>query len=149
MKPSYFSFALLCAFLIAFVSCEKNDPDTKKGGDDTTSQHQPSNPASWSPQGHVYIYETTWENSPASDKYWVWVLNFYSKDRCVKYETPNRNLTYHECSMQTVDTLQYSVEYPHLFLYVWGSKDNPLDFKDTITLVRSNENWDYPTYTLQ
>lgn len=147
MKPSYFILALLCAFSMAFVSCENNDPDTKKGGDDTTSQHQPANPAMWSPAGHIYIYETTWENSPAADHYWVWVINFYSDGEVVEYETPNRDLSYHLDYLNTIDSTSYYTEYPILKYNspaVLGYID--MVFSDTLSLYWKANNVTYSMF---
>lgn len=113
--------------LLWCVSCEQNDP--KRGGD--SSLNQPSDPASWSPVGKTYVCDTVWQNSPAEDKYWGWVIHFFSKDSCVKYETPNRDLTYHECALQTIDSSRYDMHYPTADYYstVGGTVD--FQFKDT------------------
>lgn len=138
MKPSYFILALLCAFSMAFVSCENNDPDTKKGGDDTTSQHQPANPATWSPAGHVYVYETTWENSPAADHYWAHVADFFSKDSVFFYQTHNRDI-FSESDYTATSKASYTMNYPKVvckFPNVYYYQ-----FKDTLTFVESGHDY--------
>lgn len=130
-------FIALAALL--FASCESNEP-SKRGGDNT-SLNQPSDPASWSPVGHVYVYETTWENSPASDHYWVWVLDFISKDSCVWYETELRDLTYN--GSPAYERTSYKVNYPKLTLNMDGGR--VLNFTDTTTIDASI--WDV-VYTI-
>ena len=124
---------LICAMALAlcFASCNQNEPtDTKKGGDTPTSQHQPSNPATWSPAGHIYIYETTWENSPAKDKYWVWVLDFISKDSVIWYETHERNLSTEYA--RPCEKTTYELTYPKLILHLDTGRE--LTFTDTTTI---------------
>ena len=123
--------------LLWCVSCEQNDP--KRGGD--SSLNQPSDPATWSPKGHVYVYETTWENSPAADHYWVWVLDFISKDSCVWYETELRDLTYN--GSPAYERTSYKVNYPKLTLNMDGGR--VLNFTDTTTIDASI--WDV-VYTI-
>lgn len=123
--------AAVCLFAaaITFTSCNQNTPDTKKGGDSTTS-HQPANPATWSPAGHVYVYETTWENSPAADKYWVWVLDFISKDSVIWYETYERDLS--TKNAQPCERTKYDMNYPKLNLHLDTGRE--LTFIDTTTI---------------
>lgn len=127
----------IMAAALCLAACNQNEPtDTKKGGD-TTSLHQPSDPATWSPSGHVYVYETTWENSTDADHYWAYVFNFYSEDSCVKYETPNRDLTYHEISMRTVDSSRYEMHYPTADYYSLAGGTVDIQFKDTTSFFYS------------
>ena len=136
----------LMAAALSLVACNQNTPDdTKKGGDTPTSQHQPSDPATWSPVGHVYVYETTWENSPASDHYWVWVLDFISKDSVMVYQTPNRDLSYHSDFMHLVEPNSYIIEYPKLTRYYLTTEARYLEFNDTTTIVSTGLN---QTYTI-
>lgn len=103
MKRSIFLFAL-CA--LALLGCEDKQPYVN------TDKEDNSIPYWWSPAGHIYIYEQTWEGSPADDRYWVWVLDFFSNDSVVKYQTPNRDFTYHDDFMGLVDSTR------------WERKDN-------------------------
>lgn len=105
MKRYIFLFAL-CA--LALVGCEDNTKQANTNND----KEENTIPYWWSPAGHIYISETTWENSPADDRYWVWVLDFFSNDSVVKYQTPNRDFTYHDDFMGLVDSTR------------WERKDN-------------------------
>lgn len=137
----------IIAAALCLAACSQNEPtDTKKGGD-TTSLHQPSDPATWSPAGHVYVYETTWENSPAADHYWAWVIKFYSGREVVEYETPNRNLSYHQDFLHTVDSTSYYTEYPILKYNspaVLGYID--MVFNDTLSLYWKANNVTYSMF---
>lgn len=121
----------LFALCLLFASCEPSEPS--RGGDTTTS-HQPSNPSAWSPVGKTYICETTWENSPASDRYWAWVIKFYSEGEVVEYETPNRDLSYHPDYLHIIDSTIYTINYPTLTYYSLAGGTVPMVFKDTLTL---------------
>ena len=127
----------LFALCMLFASCEPSEPS--RGGD--SSLNQPSDPASWSPEGHVYVYETTWDESPAADHYWVWVLDFISKDSCVWYETELRDLTYN--GSPAYERTSYKVNYPKLTLNMDGGR--VLNFTDTTTIDASI--WDV-VYTI-
>lgn len=134
MQPSNTLLALLCAFSMAFVACNQNTPDdTKKGGDTPTSQHQPSDPATWSPAGHIYIYETTYKNSSAPDKYWVWVLDFFGGDSVIWYETDHRDLTYN--GSPAYERTTYELNYPKLLLHIDTGRE--VTFIDTTTIDAS------------
>lgn len=61
MKKHIF-LAVYAALCFAFVACNQNTPDdTKRGGDTPTSQHQPSDPSTWSPEGKIYIHVRDYE----------------------------------------------------------------------------------------
>ncbi len=132
MKPSYFILALLCAFSMAFVSCENNDPDTKKGGDNTTSQHQPANPATWSPVGHKYV---SIDNDTLNGRYKGWTVEFLSRDSVLRVESgyPFRST--------------YRLQYPNVYL---GTSETPwYKFIDTLTITRYFDSSDCPTYKME
>ena len=137
----------IMASALCLAACNQNEPtDTKKGGD-TTSLYQPSDPSTWSPSGHVYVYETTWENSTAADHYWAWVIKFYSGREVVEYETPNRNLSYHPDFLHTVDSTSYYTEYPILKYNspaVLGYID--MVFNDTLSLYWKANNVTYSMF---
>ena len=123
MKPSYFILALLCAFSMAFVSCENNDPDTKKGGDDTTSQHQPANPATWSPVGHKYVST----DDSHYGRYLGAQINFLTTDTFywdLFYEQKRR----------------YRIEYPLVYIDFYETPQ--FKFIDTLTITKAYENAD-------
>lgn len=96
-RKSLFIISLVC-FLFCGCSTKEQEP---------IETHQPQFPRSWSPMGKVYVCETTWENSPSVGHYWAFVLDFFSTDRVVRYETPNKDLTYHDDFLNTIDTLFY------------------------------------------
>ena len=120
----------LAAFLCCIVACNTNTPDDPKRGDNGASQNQPANPATWSPAGHIYVYETTWENSPAADHYWVWVLDFISKDSVIWYETYERDLS--TKNAQPCERTTYRRTYPKLLLNLDTGRE--LTFTDTLTI---------------
>jgi len=135
MKPSYFILALLCAFSMAFVACNQNTPDdTKKGGDDTTSQHQPANPDTWSPVGKMYVCDRSNDN-PYDYDYFMHVIYFFSKDSALSYGTTNRDLSpMPEQPYYTPSA--YRVSYPNV-TFVMGADDGIGVFSDTLTLTTS------------
>lgn len=133
----------IMAAALSLVACNQNTPDdTKKGGD--TQTNQPANPSTWSPVGKMYVCDTTWSKSPASDKYWAWVLDFFSKDSAVWYETELRDLTYN--GSMAYERVSYDIDYPNLTLHFHANEDRPLVFKDT-TVLRSDW-WDV-TYIMR
>lgn len=140
MKKILFAMALA----VAFVACNHNEPtDTKKDGTDTIPLHQPTD-STWSPVGHIYVYETTYKNSPAPDKYWAWVLNFYDFCFVVEYETPNRDLSYHQDYLRTVDSVIYRLSYPNLLLDL----DTGREFVFTDTLHIHTDLWGVIDYRI-
>lgn len=121
-------FAMVLA--VAFVACNHNEPtDTKKDGTDTIPLHQPTD-STWSPVGHIYIYETTYKGSPAPDHYWVWVLNFISRERVLWYETYERDLSTEHA--HPYEETRYKLTYPNLLLYLDTGRE--LVFTDTLTI---------------
>lgn len=122
--------AMCLAMLFVFAACEKDEHKLE----DNTEKHQPAHPSSWSPSGHVYVYETTWEGSHATDNYWVWVLDFFGKDSVVKYQTPNRDLTYSTAHMYLVDSTKYEMDYPTIIYHSLAGGTSPITIKDTLTL---------------
>ena len=133
MKPSYFILALLCAFSMAFVACENNDPDTKKGGDDTTSQHQPANPATWSPNGKTYVCDRSDRNPYNVTEFWE-VIRFTDAINAVYYGTTNKDLTPVEDNVDMqIQRARYATSYPALTLD-FEIAESHLSFTDTLTL---------------
>lgn len=133
----------LMAAALSLVTCNQNTPDdTKKGGD--TQTNQPADPSTWSPVGKRYVCDTTWSKSPAADKYWAWVLYFFSEDSAVWYETELRDLTYN--GSMAYERVSYDIDYPNLTLHFHANEDRPLVFKDT-TVLRSDW-WDV-TYIMR
>lgn len=129
MKRYIFLFAL-CA--LALLGCEDNTKQANTNND----KEENTIPYWWSPAGHIYISETTLEDSPADDNYWVFVLNFFSKDSIVKYETPNRDLSYHEDFLQLVDSSRWVRKEKNTILYyslAGGTVD--ITVIDTATLL--------------
>lgn len=94
----------LLMFAIALLAgCSENGVD-KNGWEKT-----------WYPAHKIFVSETTYEKSPTQDNYWAFVLNFYDPTHVVKYQTPNRDLTYHKNYMNLVDTMTYSYSYPTIY----------------------------------
>lgn len=135
MKKILLSVVLITSAL--FIACNKNEPtDTKKGGDNTTSQHQPSDPATWSPAGKRYAY--TYEDEGTHE-----VLEFVSKDSIYIYDTPNSDYTFNEGVNPATNMgynfskSHYSIEYPNLFI---GTSRREMTFNDTTSIY-------YPAWT--
>lgn len=132
MKPSYFILALLCAFSMAFVSCENNDPDTKKGGDDTTSQHQPAYPATWSPNGKTYVCSSS-DYNPADYALFINSVEFI-KDNEVRI----KGTTYTEVPIPSQGEFStatnYICEYPNVKINGTDADGYSFVFVDTLTL---------------
>ncbi|MGM9838054.1 MAG: hypothetical protein ACI30A_06170 [Paludibacteraceae bacterium] len=128
----------LLSIIFALVACE--DRNARELTTDTDSTlNQPADPATWSPAGKVYVYHHTYDKSPAEDKYWAWVLDFFSEDSLVRYETPNRDLSYSDFSSHTIDSIRYSLSYPTIS-YENGGYIITLVYKDTLTIIdKSNE----------
>lgn len=133
MKPLYMIFLLAA---LALGACT---PQTTV---DDVPDHQPANPKTWSPAGKIYVCHDTYENSPAEDKYWAWVLNFFTEDSLVRYETPNRDLSYHDFTAHIIDSLRISVDYPTIS-YKNGGYNITLTYKDTLTIVDAGNNVTY------
>ena len=136
MKNHIFSI-ILAAVCCAFAACNQNEPtDTKKGGDTPTSQHQPSDPATWSPAGKRYAY--TYEDEGTHE-----VLEFVSKDSIYIYDTPNSDYTFNEGVNPATNMgynfskSHYSIEYPNLFI---GTSRREMTFNDTTSIY-------YPAWT--
>ncbi len=123
-------YIFLLLFLpLVVVGCKSNDPDE--------NLNQPTDPSAFSVTGKIYISETTYEKSPAEDKYWVDVLYFFSSDSCIAYQTPNRDLTYHNDFLHLVAPCSYTLSYPDLtLLFTYGSAKEYryLTFTDTTTI---------------
>lgn len=136
------SFLLPLLLMLALVGCE----DNTKQADTNNDKEENTIPYWWSPAGHIYISETTWENSPADDKYWVWVLDFFSKDSALWYETDLRSLEYNGCP--AYERVGYDFIFPNkLILYFSPNKseERVLFFNDTTSIDASI--WDI-TYTI-
>ena len=129
MKPSSFILALLCASSMLLCSCEPNDPETKKGGDDTASLHQPADPATWSPVGHRYICNRSSDN-PYGYEYFVEVIDFFKRDSAVMYGTINHDLSPME---KCYNPARYKMNYPKVIM-TFGIDERECTFTDTLTL---------------
>ncbi len=112
---------------------------------DDVPDHQPANPKTWSPAGKVYVCHDTYENSPAEDKYWAWVLNFINDDSIVMFETPNRDLSYNEQAYCVVfpDGASYTLDYPNVTIKS-GADYRYCTFVDTTKI----SDWLGNTYTI-
>lgn len=129
MQPSNTLLALLCAFTL--ISCNQNTPDdTKKGGDTPTSQHQPSDPASWSPVGKRYVCDNDTINE---DGYRYSIIDFVSKDSALSFFSASYDLTPISYIGEYYQHWAYSCTYPELKL-LRGNNNVPLTFSDTLTL---------------
>ena len=122
-----FSFLLVC--ILAMIGCEVQNVDD-------TKPIEPTIPANWSPAGKVFVYETTWEKSPAVDRYWVWVRTFYTKDSLISYETSNRDLSYNLDYSYLIDTLSYTYkdQIKQIDISRFGEIAYSFDIIDTCTL---------------
>lgn len=137
MKPSSFILALLCASSMLLCSCEPNDPETKKGGDDTASLHQPADPATWSPVGKRYVADISGEdkNPYGYEQFWH-VVHFFSRDSAYSYATIHDDLTpMPDMPFNTYSS--YKMSYPKVITTVGIDKSEAL-FTDTLTLIGSS-----------
>ena len=122
----------IMAAAMSLAACNQNTPDdTKKGGDDTTSQHQPSDPATWSPVGKVYMQYVPTNELPPDTIRW---LEFYNLPELgedsaivhIKYETKGS---------KGYVAYQYSINYPDIVLSRDGKDDDYATFRDTLNIV--------------
>lgn len=125
MKP------LQTLFIIASLLLLSCTPQTTV---EEIPDHQPANPKTWSPAGKIYVCHDTYENSPAEDKYWALVLNFFTEDSVVKYQTPNRDISYHADYMRLVDSTRYDMDYPNIIYYSLAGGTSNITVIDTATL---------------
>ena len=136
MQPSNTILALLCVFTL--ISCNQDEPDdTKKDGDTPTSQHQPSDPATWSPVGKMYVSDISGEdkNPYGYEQFWH-VINFFSKDSAYSYCTIYNDLTpMPEMDFNTYSS--YKMAYPKVFFTV-GIDKSEASFTDTLTIIGSS-----------
>lgn len=128
----------LMAAALSLVACNQNTPDdTKKGGDTPTSQHQPSDPASWSPVGKRYVADISGEdkNPYGYEQFWH-VVHFFSRDSAYSYATIHADLTpMPDMPFNTYSS--YKMSYPKVITTVGIDKSEAL-FTDTLTLVGSS-----------
>ena len=121
MKPSNTLLALLCAFTMAFVSCNQNEPT--RG--DETQKNQPANPSTWSPAGHRYAAPYD------GDDYGFYVYQFFSKDSVLAYQTIKSDYSLDEEYQYAYSrTLSYSIDYPTMIIKS-SIDQSKMTFKDT------------------
>ena len=108
----------IMAAAMSLAACNQNEPtDTKKGGDTTTSQHQPSDPDTWSPVCHKY--------TSTDEDYLNREITFISKDSFL-WKREDHQKVY-----------PYRIEYP--IIYVWENESPWLKFVDTLTISRKSD----------
>lgn len=114
----------LMAAALSLVACNQNTPDdTKKGGDTPTSQHQPSDPATWSPVGHKYVST----DDSNYGRYLGAQIDFLTTDTFywdLFYEQKRR----------------YRIEYPLVYIDFYETPQ--FKFIDTLTITKAYENAD-------
>lgn len=133
-------FAMVLA--VAFVACNHNEPtETKKDGTDTIPPHQPTD-STWSPVGHIYVYETTSDISSDPDKFWAWVLDFTVSPFAAWYQTDKRDFSYNGCVGREDAT--YKLNYPDLVLNIDFGRN--LKFIDTTTIDASIWGFNYTIF---
>ena len=130
----------IMAAALSLVACNQNTPDdTKKGGDTPTFQHQPSDPASWSPVGKTYILDIAPEAEPDTVRWFV----FCTIPELGEDSTRGLQLHYQAKHVSSGYTIySYELNYPKLSLIRYGEKPLYASFQDTLTLV-----WNGDTYT--
>lgn len=122
-------YILLIAAALMLAACNQNTPDdTKKGGDSTTS-HQPANPAAWSPVGKTYTRDRSTNNAYGYD-YFIEIVTFKTKDSAVWYSTTSKDLT---PMNEFYNPARYQLKYPNVTL-IFGIDTDEYTFKDTLTL---------------
>ena len=130
----------IMAAALCLAACNQNEPtDTKKGGDDTTSQHQPANPATWSPVGKRYVVDIAPETEPDTVRWFV----FCTIPELEEDSTRGVQLHYQAKHVSYGYTIySYELNYPQLSLIRYGEKPLYATFKDTLTLI-----WKGDTYS--
>lgn len=128
----------IMAAALSLAACNQNTPDdTKKGGDTPTSQHQPSNPATWSPVGKTYVADISGaDKNPYGFDYFMHVVYFFSKDSALSYGTTNRDLS-PQPDKPYYTPSRYQVSYPDVTFIIGVDKGYGY-FSDTLTLVGSS-----------
>ena len=102
MKTSYLSL-LFALFTCILMACT---PQTTV---DDVPDHQPANPKTWSPAGKTYISEMEIDG-----EYWAYGYKFLSEYAGIRFQTPNKDLTFHEDYMNLVEDFTYKLDYPNL-----------------------------------
>ncbi len=64
-------FFLLAFVVCIFVGCKNCDCEPDIPETQQSTENQPDEPDRFSLVGKTYLYETTWEGSPAEDNYWA------------------------------------------------------------------------------
>lgn len=132
----------LMAAALSLVACNQNTPDdTKKGGDTPTSQHQPSDPATWSPVGKRYVRDRS-KTNPYGYDFFKEVVVFDTKNHAVWYGTVNEDLSPMD---KYYNPATYKISYPDL-TFTFGADKDEYHFTDTLTLYCNTS--DNGAYTL-
>ncbi len=124
----------IMAAALGLVACNQNEPDdTKKGGDTPTSQHQPSDPATWSPVGKRYVRDRSAEKVNGND-YFYEVVWFNSGDSAIWYNSIVADYT----QMNETYPCAYVIEYPNATLTFFDMNHDKYYFTDTLTFYSAN-----------
>lgn len=124
----------IMAAALSLAACNQNTPDdTKKGGDTPTSQHQPSDPATWSPEGKRYVRDRSAEKVNGND-YFYEVVWFNSGDSAIWYNSIVADYT----QMNETYPCAYIIEYPNATLTFFDVNHDKYYFTDTLTLYSAN-----------
>ena len=131
-KYLFFAFAAIC-----LMACNQNTPDDTKKGGDTTSQHQPSDPASWSPIGKRYVRDLSVSHGYDCLFQVVW---FRTGDSAVIYDSTTPDIMQMD---ERIIHCSYTIDYPNVpmnFFKDFYQPDN-FHFTDTLTLYNPSEPW--------
>lgn len=100
MKPLYM------IFLLAALSLGACTPQTTV---EEVPNHQPKDPSTFSLVGKTYISEMEIDG-----EYWAYGYKFLSEYAGIRFQTPNKDLTFHEDYMNLVEDFTYKLDYPNL-----------------------------------
>ena len=127
----------IMAAALCLAACNQNEPtDTKKGGN-TTSLHQPSDPASWSPEGKRYVRDLSVSHGYDCLFQVVW---FRTGDSAVIYDSTTPDIMQMD---ERIIHCSYTIDYPNVPMIFEGGGSQPdnFHFADTLTLYNPNEPW--------
>ena len=125
MKPLYMIFLLAA---LALGACSSQTLTLEE----ETPQHQPENPATWSPAGKVYVSENTCSGNGHDN--WSAVFVFHSQT-FERWETYDDSI-FDKTKSPNAETFSYRLEYPQLYQVSSHTYESIyITFSDTCTFM--------------